>query len=173
MHRRITALAIAALLVLATACSDDAAETTDTAPAASVATESAASITVTGVDYAFEGLPAEIAAGTMVTFTNGSDVEAHELVLVRLPDDEDRPVTELIEGFEPTEEPALVSVAAPGEEGQVFVGDGVVTEPGRYAVVCFLPVGADPEAILSGTGPTESDAPPHAAEGMVAEVVVS
>ena len=35
-------------------------------------------------------------------------------------------------------------IAGPGEEGMAVVGDGTITEPGRYAVVCAIPIGADP-----------------------------
>ena len=112
-----------------------------------------ADLVVSGLDYYFEGLPAEVAAGTTVSFTNASAVEAHELVLFRLPDDETRPVEEVWPTF--------------------VVGDGTLTEPGRYIAICFLPVGGDPVEILEGDGPPESDDPPHAAEGMVTDFVVS
>jgi len=129
-------------------------------------------VVVVGVDYAYEDLPAEIAAGSTIGLVNDSDVEAHELVVFRLPDDETRPVEEVWPTFEPTGPPTLVSVAAPGEPGSVFVGDGTVTEPGRYIAICFLPIGGDPVEILQGDGPPESDDPPHATEGMVAEFTV-
>jgi hypothetical protein len=51
------------------------------------------------------------------------------------------------------------------------VGDGTLTEPGRYAIVCFLPVGAHDD-VLDAEGPPESDAPPHVSQGMFAELVV-
>ena len=183
MHGRATALVATALATAA--CSGADAGTTDPAEAAVDATADPTTaeptadapagevIEVTGVDYAFEGLPSEIAAGSTVTFTNASDVEAHEIVLFRLPDGEDRPVEELLETFEPEGEPALVSVAGPGQDGEVFVGDGTITEPGRYIAVCFLPVGGDPEQVLGDEAPTEEAGPPHAFEGMVAEVQVS
>jgi hypothetical protein len=42
-------------------------------------------------------------------------------------------------------------------------------EPGRYLVACFVPVGATQDAIESGKEP---DGPPHALQGMVAEMQV-
>ena len=140
-------------------------------------------IEVTAVDYAFEGLPGTLAAGTRVSLVNGSEAEAHEFVAIRIPDDETRPVSELvalpeeeINAIFGTSEPATVILAAPGETdvpGPVL-GDGTISEPGRYAVVCFLPVGGDPAVVLdpNAEGPPESDAPPHAAQGMFAEVTV-
>ena len=70
-------------------------------------------------------------------------------------------------------------VAGPGEDGMPVFGDGSVTEPGRYAVLCFIPVGADPaavaEAMQSATSepPDLGDGPPHASAGMVAEFTVT
>jgi hypothetical protein len=59
------------------------------------------------------------------------------------------------------------------------VGDGTLTEPGRYAVVCFIPVGADPDKVVaamqseSSTPPDLGDGPPHISAGMFAELSVT
>jgi hypothetical protein len=158
-------------------------ETTADPGSSTTAAPAGETFEVTGVDYAFEGLPETMPAGGMLTFTNASAVEAHELVVVRIPDEETRPVSELIEL--PNEElatvfpqdapPALVSIAGPNAEGMAVVGDGTISEPGRYAVVCFIPVGADPETIMSPdvtTPPGEQPGPPHALSGMYAELIV-
>src|SRR5690606_22129873 len=140
------------------------------------------------VDYGFEGLPETVEAGSTITMTNASEAEVHELVAFLLPEDETRSAEELL--ALPEEEqaaligeapPALVLVAMPGtgpEENIVAVGDGTLTQAGRYLVACFIPVGADPEAFLeaaqaSGDEPpaTEGGAP-HFTEGMFAEVTV-
>jgi hypothetical protein len=53
------------------------------------------------------------------------------------------------------------------------MGDGTLTEPGRYAIVCFLPVGSD-DSILESEGPPEGESgPPHVSQGMFAELTVS
>lgn len=142
-------------------------------------------VTVEGVDYAFENLPESVPAGTLLEFTNTSDVEVHELAAIRIPDEETRPVEELIQL--PEEEidailgdtmPAAVIIAAPGETGMAVVGDGTMTEPGRYAVVCFIPIGADPDEFMAAiqtesSGPPEvAGGPPHVTAGMYAELVV-
>ena len=147
-----------------------------------------AMITVDGVDYGFENLPAEIAAGTMLAFQNTSDKEFHEMVVMRIPDEETRPVTELATLSEEEQGaifgdamPALVAVAGPGEAGMPVVGDGTIAEPGRYAVLCFIPVGADPAVVAAAmqsetesTGPPDlGDGPPHFTAGMLAEVLVT
>jgi hypothetical protein len=67
----------------ATATSTAAATSTATATRTATATatgtataEAGETIAVTAVDYAFEGLPETVEAGTKLTMTNASDVEA-------------------------------------------------------------------------------------------------
>jgi hypothetical protein len=59
------------------------------------------------------------------------------------------------------------------------VGDGTLVEPGRYAIACFIPTGADPAEYLEAAAQTEegppqgvAGGPPHFVQGMVAELVV-
>jgi hypothetical protein len=193
------ALVAGALVLAALAgCGDDDAtsttDTTDTADTADTAdatttTEAAAPgaepVAVTAVDYSFEGLPEEVVAGTALTLANDSAEELHELVALRLPDDETRSVEELLalpmEELEAmfTAPPALVAVAPPGEDGFPAVGDGRLAEPGRYAVLCFIPTGADPQAYLDqleanpGQPPQVEGGPPHFTAGMYAELAVT
>jgi hypothetical protein len=137
---------------------------------------------VNAVDYAFQDLPESVPAGSQITLTNGSTKELHEIVVLGpLPADETRSVPELLalpEDQLPAIEPVLVMLAPPGEEGFAVVGDGTLAEPGRYAVVCAIPVGADPAAFLEaaeagGEGPPEVEGgPPHFTEGMFAELIV-
>ena len=74
--------------------------------------------------------------------------------------------------------PALVIVAGPnGGEQIVAEGDGTLSEPGRYAIVCFIPTGADPEAYFAAAatadGPPQVEGgAPHLAHGMYAELLV-
>lgn len=142
-------------------------------------------VEVTAVDYEFEGLPDSVDAGTTFTMTNESEGEAHEMVAILLPEDETRSAEELLAlpeeelGELAQTEPAFVIVAGPGEEGMAVLGDGSLTEPGRYLFACFIPVGADPEEFLGaaeGTGaegpPEVEGGPPHFTEGMFGEVTV-
>src|SRR5690606_30532325 len=130
-----------------------------------------------------EGVPETVEAGTSFTFTNGSAVEFHELVLFNIPEGEDRPIEELLalpegEAEAIVGEPLGVAVAAPNEDGEVVMGELTVNDPGRYVMLCFIPVGADPDAVataMAGAGgeePDLGDGPPHAMEGMVAEFTV-
>lgn len=178
-------LVVLALAVLGAACgdSDDADAPLDTVDEAVGDVETPV-VAVTAVDYAFQDLPAQLAAGTTLTLTNASDAELHELVAVRLPDDETRTAAELL-ALPEEEAGALfagvtdVIVAPPGEAGFPVEGDGVIEEPGRYLVLCAIPVGIDPQAYLEAAeqaegGPPEFEnaGPPHFTQGMVQEVVV-
>lgn len=118
-------------------------------------------IAVTGVDFAYEGLPDTIEAGTVAfAFTNASEAEDHMMGIVRkkdgvaltfaelleLPEDEGQDMTEFLgEAFAP-----------PGGESSALA----TLTPGSYAMVCFIPVGG------------AEDGPPHFTQGMVHEFTV-
>lgn len=140
-------------------------------------------IEVTGTDYAFEGVPDTVAPGTEFMFTNGSDAEVHELLLFQIPEGEQRSLDELLalpdaEAEAIVGEPLGVAVAMPGEDGTVVEGALVVEQPGRYVMLCFIPVGADPEVFRaamedpSAQPPEVEGGPPHVAQGMSAEFTV-
>jgi hypothetical protein len=126
---------------------------------------------VTATDYAFEGIPDEVAAGRIgFTFDNQGQ-EVHELVLLRFDDGVNTSVEDLVphleEGPEGLEgEATLIDavsvVAEPGEQGAALAE----LEPGRYGVVCLIPVGTL-SADEAGSGHA------HAEEGMVAEFTVT
>ena len=177
------------LSLLAAACSstsDDASEQPAAEPTTTTATEAPASpiVDVVAADFTYKGLPTEIEAGTTIRLTNESDAELHEFVAIRLPDDETRPVSELMQ-LPPEELAAFfpgvetVILAPPGAEGFAVEGTGTLTEPGRYAIICAIPTGADPDAYMAAAaesegGPPEVEGgPPHIAHGMFAEVVVT
>ena len=143
-------------------------------------------IEITANDYSFAGVPETVAAGSELTFTNASAAEAHELVVMKIADGEERTMEELLALPEEESESLVqfqgVLVALPEQDGVNPEGPGTsieVTEPGRYAIVCFIPQGADPavlEAAMTGgeaEGPPEmGDGTPHAFLGMVAEFQV-
>lgn len=166
-----------AILLLTAACGNAGSDTATT-------TAEPSAIAVEAVDYGYVGLPSEVAAGTAIDLRNTSETEVHEFVAIRLPDDETRSVAELAQL--PPEElaaffPGLATVliAPPGEEGFAVEGDGTLTEPGRYAVICVIPTGADPAAYLAAAAESEGGppdvpgGPPHLVNGMFAEVTVT
>lgn len=182
------AASLLAVVALAAACGDD--DDDETAAGDDTTTTAAGdtgdTLTVTAVDYSFEGLPDEVDAGTRVVLENASTRELHEFVAIRIPDSETRPVSELVQLPESeidalfgSTEPATVLLAPPGGEMIAAVGDGTLSEPGRYAVVCFIPTGADPQAYLDaaragGEGPPDvPGGAPHVANGMFAELEVT
>lgn len=178
------ALAVLALAGVAAACGDDDDDAAE-APTTTVAeAEGLDTVEVTAVDYDYEGLPSTVEAGSQLSLTNASANEIHELVAFRLADDETRSIEDLV-ALPPEEllglvgpEPAMVLLAPPGGDQIAAVGDGTVTEPGRYAVICVIPTGADPVEYLEASaesegGPPEVDGgPPHITQGMFAEFVV-
>ncbi len=142
-------------------------------------------IVVDAVDFDFEDLPASVPAGTEITLTNSAPDELHEIVALRLPDDEERSGEELM-ALSPEEmgalfagEPAMVILTPPGGDQIVAVGDGTLSEPGRYLLLCAIPTGVDPDAYLEAAAASEGGppqiegGPPHFVHGMWAELEVT
>jgi hypothetical protein len=127
---------------------------------------------VTAVDYQFETDLGGLEAGYNGFAFENAGTEMHEMALIRFNDDTTETIEEL---FELPEEEAFskitmpgASFAAPGDSDTLFVD----LEPGRYAIACFLPVGATPdniEALESG----ELQGPPHFSQGMLEEFTVA
>lgn len=175
--RRTTAMSagLAALVLALGACGEEGSD---------IAT--AGEVQVRAVDYDFEGVPATVPSGTRLALTNASDEEFHEMVVVRIDDPQDRPLGQLID-LPPDQVRGIVRNQAvlgamPGEDGVVLRGDATVGEPGRYGLVCFIPVGADPaayRALVEAEDPSEVEppeiepGPSHASRGMFAELRVA
>ena len=190
MHLSSRAVRVAALALVVSgtsACgdtSDEEAAVTTVSTAAATTTTTAAggkSLEVTGDDYVFKGVPAKIAPGTVISFTNASKREVHELVALRVKDGETRPASVLLQLPEAerdaTAEFRGVAIAFPGEKGITPEGPVTLTQPGRYLFVCAIPTGADPaayrEAVKNpGPPPSVPGGPPHLVNGMVSEVTV-
>ena len=198
MHiKRLAPLAIAGALALTlVACGDDDDATPATTAAAAAPTTAGTDhstmamdhpvVAIDAIDYRFDNMPTDVKAGTKFSFKNTSTKEFHEMVAIRIPDTEKRSVQELTTLTEEETDaifgdtmPAFVFVAPPGEEGMPVVGDGTITEPGRYAVICSIPVGADPAKVAEamqteGSGPPDlGDGAPHFTNGMFAELNVT
>ncbi len=180
MTRRHTTHAFTSLLTVAAVAAIGVSCTT------ADAADEPSSVTVRAVDFSFEDLPDSVPAGTSLELVNASSSELHELVAIRLPDDEDRDVADLV-ALPPEELAALfplvetVLLAPPGRDTEqiAVVGDGTLDEPGRYAIICAIPTGADPAEYLAAAaesegGPPDVDGgPPHLAHGMWGEVTVT
>lgn len=165
------ALAVA-LLTGVSACGDDASDAGQPAVVEVIAT-----------DFEFADLPDTVPAGTRLTLRNDAPSELHELVAFRLPDDEERSVSELM-ALPPDElmpamggPPVAVLLAPPGGEQIAAVGDGTLAEPGRYAILCVIPTGIEPDVYLEAAAisegpPDVGGGPPHIVHGMYAELRV-
>ena len=160
------------------------------------------SVAVSGVEYAFVGLPTSVPAGTALTFTNDG-VEMHEIVVNRLADDVTESFEELMalnesgvdleaEGYIDTEFGDQMLLAVPGQ-----TAEGAITleREGRYVALCFIPTGLESAKLeelgvdLSTLGPDTDPStlspevqaylgevwanPPHMAQGMIQEFVVT
>jgi len=137
-----------------------------------------ADITVTGVDYAFAGIPDAVDAGSVLGFRNqGSEV--HEMVVFRINDDVEQTIQELL-ALPQDQSAELVTqtgfaIANPGEDAEETA---TVAEAGRYAMLCFIPIGTT--SVPEGTPPPSGaplpsgfgSGPPHFTVGMVKEFAV-
>lgn len=101
--------------------------------------EGAEVVPVTAVDFAFEGLPAEVPAGAVSFELTNEGESAHEMVMFKLGEGVDLDAL-LAAEEEPSEEEAQdvgSTFAPPGEGGAYLNAEDL--EPGTYAVVCFIP----------------------------------
>jgi uncharacterized cupredoxin-like copper-binding protein len=132
-------------------------------------------------DFTYGGLPDEVGAGTRIEVGNTSASELHEFVAYRLDDDDDRGADDIVADVAALVAggpPVTVLLAAPGDEQIAVVGDGTLTEPGRYLILCAIPTGADAGTYLAAAatsdGPPQVDGgPPHFVNGMFAEITVT
>ena len=123
-------------------------------------------IDISAVDYAFEGVPETIPAG-IVTFNFSNDgEEVHEMLMVRYKD-ESLTIDDLMKLSDKEAQKKLVFLGAsfgpPGAEDS----ESKELEPGKYALLCFVPVGSTSEEEAD-----KAKGPPHVARGMSAEFVV-
>lgn len=104
--------------------------------------EGANVVEIAGVDFAFEGVPDEVASGsTAFAFSNEGE-SAHEMIVFQL--QEGKTAEDVLE-LEGEDDPAAAEVVA-GEVGGTFGTPGSQTtyvnaevEPGTYALICFIP----------------------------------
>jgi hypothetical protein len=131
---------------------------------------------VTAVDFAFEGVPTEVASGTTLGLTNEGQ-EVHEMVVVRRLPTTTQSLEELL-AMPPDQAMGLVEDAgfAFAEPGQTAAETVTVGEPGDYIMVCFIPAGTtslpsiDPNA---SAPPSLGTGAPHFTLGMVEEFTVT
>lgn len=125
---------------------------------------------IRAVEYRFEDVPETLAAGQHGFRLIGAGEEFHELALVRVEDD--RLIEELLDLPESEQETAIPYLggvtACPGTTSEAL---GAELEPGRYALLCFVPVGTTPD-LRSDYLLAAYENAPHFTEGMLAEITV-
>lgn len=119
---------------------------------------------IVGVNYAFEDVPENISPGQVGIRLDNQGEDFHEAVIFRIDDETDLSVEELLdlpeeEGQELAEFKG-VAFAEPGNQASAVVD----LEEGRYAFVCFIPVGATSLEDLEGPGGPEAEESPEAGE---------
>ncbi len=127
---------------------------------------------VTAREYEFEGDLDGLEAGMNgLGFENGG-TELHEMVLFRINDDATESIDELLALPEEEAQGKVTDAGGafgfPGDTDTVFVD----LDPGRYAIVCFLPMGATPDNMEALESGEFDDAPPHFTQGMFREFTV-
>ena len=169
----------------------------DEAPAEPMDSMAGMGVEVTGVEYAFSGLPETLEVGSEISFTNDG-AELHEIVIIRKADGVTESIEELLameaEGRDPMAE-GLVEMVGQGPliafPGTSAEGVLVLDQPGEHVALCFIPQGFDP-AVFEANGvdimtmgedtdpstlPEEVQAifsnPPHLAAGMIQPFVVT
>jgi hypothetical protein len=157
-------------------------------------------IAITAVDYEFEQVPESVGSGPALLRLSNTGEELHEAIVFRIHDDVDQSIEELLELPEAEAEAMVDEVGA----AFAFPGDASATtltldQPGRYAMVCFIPEGTTPEAAAESeeseefeqSGPTTTGSattggttgtgaggegseggPPHFTLGMASEFMV-
>lgn len=121
---------------------------------------------ISAVDYAFEGVPSSLEAGKVTFDWTNDGEEVHEMLILRFKSDE----TQLEDLLEMSDRQAQKKIdfigASFGPPGTQDI-ETLDLAAGRYAMVCFIPVGAtDLDALEKAQGP------PHVTKGMSAEFTV-
>jgi uncharacterized cupredoxin-like copper-binding protein len=130
-------------------------------------------IAVNGTEYAFAGVPETVKAGPALLRLSNEGQEFHEAIVFRVNDGVDLSVTEILEL--PEEEAGTMveemgaTFAEPGDAGATTLS----LQPGRYAMVCFIPEGMTPQAAEEAEqSGTEPEGAPHFTLGMASEFTV-
>jgi hypothetical protein len=136
-------------------------------------------LALTASEYAFGGLPDEVAAGSTIITLENIGEEVHEIIMFKVNDGVTETADELMALPEEEVEQKMTFQAAafgfPGATAHTVTG----LTPGRYIALCFLPQGATPEVISQMEGPEDSlppgveVGPPHFTQGMIHEFVVA
>jgi hypothetical protein len=124
---------------------------------------------VTGIEYEFQGLPKTLPAGKVAIRFTDTGAELHELAIYRMKTkDSLKKVVGLSEKEQSKKLEPVGGTFAMQNETSYTIAE--LTKPGRYAVICHLPVGS---TSVEAAEEAEHDHPKsHAQEGMYATITV-
>ena len=96
------------------------------------------------------------------------------MALVRINDDVTESVHDLLMMPEEEVDTKITFVGGMFAEPGQHAATAAELTPGRYAAVCFVPVGSTPEAVAAATAnSSQVEGQPHAMVGMTAEFTVA
>jgi hypothetical protein len=123
----------------------------------------------TGIEYEFQGLPKTVPAGKVAIQFTDNGAELHELEVLRIKGkDSAKKLAGLSEKELSKKAEEVGSTFA--MQGQTSYAFADMSKPGRYAVLCHLPVGStSPQAVEEAF---KEHAKTHAQRGMYAEITV-
>jgi hypothetical protein len=123
----------------------------------------------TGIEYEFQGLPKTVPAGKVAIQFTDNGAEIHELEVLRIKGkDSAKKLVGLSEKeFSKKAEQVGSTFAMQGQTSYAFAD---LSKPGRYLVVCHLPVGSTSPQAAEEAG--KKHAKSHAQEGMYATITV-
>jgi hypothetical protein len=125
---------------------------------------------VTAREYAYDGIPQSTETGVHLFRLRNDGAELHELAIVRIKGDQS--IEEIVELSEKKAQKKVQLIGAcQSAQGEISVHYADLQRPGRYAAVCFLPVGSTTEEALEEAS-QDPNVHSHATEGMVAEFEV-
>jgi hypothetical protein len=124
---------------------------------------------VTGIEYEFQGLPRTLPAGKVAIKFTDTGAEWHELAIARLKTKDS--LKKIIGMSEKQQAKKIEEIGGTfAMQGQTSYTIADMSKPGRYGVVCFLPVGAT-DAQAAGEA-ERKHAKSHADRGMLATIRV-
>ena len=124
---------------------------------------------VTGVEYEFQGLPKTVPAGNVAIRFTDTGAELHEIDISRVKSKDS--VKKIVRLSEKEQAKKLELVGGTfAMQNQTSYTVAELTKPGRYAVICHLPVGSTSVQAAEEAGKDHPKS--HAQEGMYATITV-
>jgi hypothetical protein len=105
-----------------------------------------AELNVALTDYAFGGIPEEVAAGPTILTAENAGAEVHEIVIARINDDVELTLEEILALPEEESESMVTFLGGIFPVFPETTRSTVLSlEPGRHVAICFFPEGTTPE----------------------------